>query len=120
MGNNGNSYQSRLLANKMHGQALHFRWGDGAKFECTELKDCFQQGLIQVGNGKFKSVNRWRRAESITEKEYKDGWYVGETSKRNLRKGRGTFYYLNGDRYLENGIETNQREGEPTITRMEI
>ena len=55
---------------------------------------------LEVANGKFKSVNRWRRAESITEKEYKDGWYVGETSKRNLRKGRGTFYYLNGDRYV--------------------
>ena len=36
-------------------------------------------------NGKFKSVNRWRRSESVTEKEYDDGWYVGESSKRNLR-----------------------------------
>ena len=39
-------------------------------------------------NGKFKSVNRWRRSESVTEKEYDDGWYVGETTKRNLRLWR--------------------------------
>ena len=36
-------------------------------------------------NGKFKSVNHWRRSESVTEKEYDDGWYVGETTKRNIR-----------------------------------
>ena len=36
-------------------------------------------------NGKFKSINRWRRSESVTEKEYDDGWYVGETTKRNFR-----------------------------------
>jgi len=98
--NNGNSYQGRILANQMHGQALHFKWGDGAKFECKELTDCFNKGSIQKSNGKFKSVNRWRRSENIIEKEYNDGWYVGEITKRKFRKGRGTFYYLNGDRYV--------------------
>ena len=54
--NNGNSYQVRaafqfsfflrVVANVMEGQALHFRWGDGAKFQCAELKDCFRQGSI--------------------------------------------------------------------------
>ena len=38
--------QGRVVANVMEGQALHFRWGDGAKFQCTELKDCFKQGSI--------------------------------------------------------------------------
>ena len=84
----------------MHGQALHFKWGDGAKFECKELTQCFKKGSIgkkinyfyflifsylEKLNGKFKSVNRWRRSESVIEKEYDDGWYVGETSKRDLR-----------------------------------
>ena len=85
----------------MHGQALHFKWGDGAKFQCKELTQCFKKGSIRKNkkktihvliysyleklNGKFRSVNRWRRSESITEKEYDDGWYVGETSKRKLR-----------------------------------
>ena len=40
------SPQGRVVANVMEGQALHFRWGDGAKFQCTELKDCFRQGSI--------------------------------------------------------------------------
>ena len=40
------SSQGRVVANVMEGQALHFRWGDGAKFQCTELKDCFKQGSI--------------------------------------------------------------------------
>ena len=44
---------------------------------------------IEKLNGNFKSVNRWRRSESVTEKEYDDGWYVGETTKRNFR-----LYYL--------------------------
>ena len=38
--------QGRVVANVMEGQALHFRWGDGAKFQCAELKDCFRQGSI--------------------------------------------------------------------------
>ena len=43
---NSPSSQGRVVANVMEGQALHFRWGDGAKFQCTELKDCFRQGSI--------------------------------------------------------------------------
>ena len=37
---------------------------------------------------------------SVRTKEYDSGWYVGQTSRRgDARKGDGTFYFLNGDRY---------------------
>lgn len=37
---------------------------------------------------------------SVRTKEYDSGWYVGQTSRRgDARKGEGTFYFLNGDRY---------------------
>ena len=39
--------QGRIKANVMHGQALHFRWGDGAKFGCKELTQCFKDGYIR-------------------------------------------------------------------------
>ena len=37
---------------------------------------------------------------SVRTKEYEDGWYVGQISNRGARRGEGTFYFLNGDRYI--------------------
>ena len=57
----------------MHGQALHFRWGDGAKFECTELKDCFQHGLIRMVKidkdlvEKTKKFRGWKRKIQVSQ-----------------------------------------------------
>ena len=84
----------------MHGQALHFRWGDGAKFICQETTECFDNGIIQKNFGSFRYVNRGPVDDTVKTKEYDDGWYVGQTSNRNFRKGQGTFYFLNGDRYI--------------------
>ena len=49
--------QGRILANQMHGQALHFKWGDGAKFECKELTQCFEKGTIRKIQVPLKTLN---------------------------------------------------------------
>ena len=49
--------QGRILANQMHGQALHFKWGDGAKFECNELTQCFEKGTIRKIQVPLKTLN---------------------------------------------------------------
>ena len=59
----------------------------------------------------FKSVNKDRRPDTLVEKLYGEGWYVGEIFRKfrykacplpkpGTRKGHGTFYYFNGDRYV--------------------
>ena len=116
--NNGNSYQvspqflragrgvmagltqGRVRDGVMEGQGLHYRWGDGSKFVCEEKRDCLAGGKIVVGVGRFRSVNRGPKDETVSEKEFSDGWYVGQTSRGKFRKGKGTFYFLNGDRYV--------------------
>merc|ERR1719384_226920 len=55
---------------------------------------------IQKNFGSFRFVNRGPVDDTVKTKEYDDGWYVGQTSNRNFRKGKGTFYFLNGDRYI--------------------
>lgn len=97
--NNGNSYQGRVNQGVMEGQALHFRWGDGAKLVCEDRTDCFMDGKIQKQFGKFRSVNRGPSDDQVQTKDYKDGWYVGILSGRGGRKGQGRFYFLNGDMY---------------------
>ena len=104
----------------MDGQALHFRWGDGSKFICEETKDCMAQGVMVKELGKFRGVNRSFVSTiiikqiinvpphvsrgpvdvSVRTKEYDNGWYVGQISNRGARRGQGTFYFLNGDRYI--------------------
>ena len=37
---------------------------------------------------------------SVRTKAYDNGWYVGQISNRGARRGEGTFYFLNGDRYI--------------------
>ena len=84
----------------MEGQGLHYRWGDGSKFVCEEKRQCLTEGKMVLGVGRFRSVNRGPKDETVSEKEFSDGWYVGQTSRGKFRKGKGTFYFLNGDRYV--------------------
>merc|ERR1719193_1312793 len=111
--NNGNSYQGRVVANVMEGQALHFRWGDGAKFQCAELKDCFRQGSIDKTNGVFKSVNKDRRPDTLVEK------YSGSSGRA---KGPSTTSM--GTAMLANGREISQKGKEyittQTVTGMKV
>ena len=92
--------QGRVKDGVMEGQALHFRWGDGSKFVCQERENCLKDGRIVSSLGRFRSVNRGPKDESVKEKEFTDGWYVGQISRGKFRKGQGTFYFLNGDRYV--------------------
>ena len=84
----------------MEGQGLHYRWGDGSKFVCEEKRNCMAEGKIVLGVGRFRSVNRGPKDDSVSEKEFSEGWYVGQTSRGKFRKGKGTFFFLNGDRYV--------------------
>ena len=92
--------QGRVIDGVMDGQALHFRWGDGSKFICEETKECMAKGVIVKELGKFRGVNRGPVDVSVRTKEYDNGWYVGQISNRGARRGEGTFYFLNGDRYI--------------------
>ena len=38
--------------------------------------------LAEKTNGVFKSVNKGRRPDSLVEKEYGEGWYVGEVFRK--------------------------------------
>ena len=38
--------------------------------------------LAEKTNGVFKSVNKDRRPDSLVEKEYGEGWYVGEVFRK--------------------------------------
>ena len=97
----------------MDGQALHFRWGDGAKFVCEETKECFLDGVIDKTFGKFRGVNRGPVEDNVETKDYDEGWYVGQIRNRNFRKGQGTMYFLNGDRYV--GLwDRNKMDGKGT------
>ena len=92
--------QGRVRDGVMEGQGLHYRWGDGSKFVCEEKRECLTEGRLVVAEGRFRSVNRGPKDESVSEKEFSEGWYVGQTSRGKFRKGKGTFYFLNGDRYV--------------------
>ena len=161
--NNGNSYQGRLVGGEPHGQALHFRWGDGAKFVCQERVDCLVQGniggnhaiisifmlvLCRLEQGNVQVCEprvNWGGIGAAAGREEISGWLVqrpagqrkvqvckwmylvyqvlspcfwstdlrtkNKSSQTSFairpyivrlfgRKGKGTFYYLNGDRYV--------------------
>ena len=38
--------------------------------------------LAEKTNGVFKSVNKDRRPDTLVEKEYGEGWYVGEVFRK--------------------------------------
>ena len=38
--------------------------------------------LAEKTNGVFKSVNKDRRPDSLVEKQYGEGWYVGEVFRK--------------------------------------
>ena len=71
--------QGRVRDGVMEGQGLHYRWGDGSKFVCKEKQQCLTGGQIVAGEGRFRSVNRGPKDDSVSEKVFSEGWYVGQT-----------------------------------------
>ena len=51
----------------MHGQGLHFKWGDGAAFRCRTMAHCFEHDAIVRANGTF----RYSRKVCLS---LSDGW----------------------------------------------
>ena len=45
--NNGNSYEGGVVKGVPDGQAIHYRWGDGAIFKCLDRKICFAENKVQ-------------------------------------------------------------------------
>ena len=44
--NTGNSYEGAVLQGVPEGQALHYRWGDGAIFKCHDKAICFKDNKV--------------------------------------------------------------------------
>lgn len=84
----------------MHGQALSFKWGDGASFRCKELLICFRNDKIVPENGTFFFAKIMQKNKQFKDKKFSgSGWYRGQL-KRGRQSGQGSMYYLNGDRYV--------------------
>ena len=45
--NNGNSYEGAVVQGVPEGQALHYRWGDGAIFKCKDKAICFKDNKVR-------------------------------------------------------------------------
>ncbi len=56
--NSGASHEGNVVDGVMHGQGLHFRWGDGAAFRCKTMAHCFNDGRIVRANGTFKFARK--------------------------------------------------------------
>ena len=53
--NNGNTHEGNNAdGGAMHGQGLHFKWGDGAAFRCRTMAHCFERDVIVRANGTFR------------------------------------------------------------------
>ena len=53
--NNGNTHEGNNAdGGAMHGQGLHFKWGDGAAFRCRTMAHCFERDAIVRANGTFR------------------------------------------------------------------
>ena len=45
--NNGNSYEGGVVDGVPQGQAIHYRWGDGAIFKCFDKAICFDNNQVR-------------------------------------------------------------------------
>lgn len=44
--NNGNAYEGAVMDGTPHGQAIHYRWGDGAIFRCIDKFICVDNNKV--------------------------------------------------------------------------
>ena len=57
--NNGNAHEGgNAGGGAMHGQGLHFKWGDGAAFRCRTMAHCFERDALVRANGTFRYARK--------------------------------------------------------------
>ena len=61
--NNGNAHEGGNAGgggamHMMHGQGLHFKWGDGAAFRCRTMAHCFERDALVRANGTFRYARK--------------------------------------------------------------